>query len=94
VRFPASLGDEPAVLMVGKGRDALVFTDLRGGVLRNSNWRARVFQPAVEKCQQADKAFPSITPHDLRHSAASLTISAGANVKGPFSGCSATPRRR
>ena len=26
-------------------------------------------------------SFPSITPHDLRHSAASLAISAGANVK-------------
>jgi hypothetical protein len=34
--------------MVGEGRDELVFTDLRGGVLRNSNWRARVFEPAVK----------------------------------------------
>jgi integrase len=67
--------------MVGEGRDELVFTDLRGGVLRNSNWRARVFEPAVKKCQKADESFPSITPHDLRHSAASLAISAGANVK-------------
>jgi integrase len=81
VPFPAVLADELAALMVGKARDALVFTDQRGGVLRNSNWRARVFQPAVEKCQQTDNNFPSITPHDLRHSAASLAISAGANVK-------------
>jgi integrase len=36
---------------------------------------------AVEKCQAADKTFPIITPHDLRHSAASLDVSAGANVK-------------
>jgi integrase len=28
-----------------------------------------------------DKTFPSITPHDLRHSAASLAVSSGANVK-------------
>jgi integrase len=81
VPFPAALADELAALMVGKGRDELVFTDLRGGVLRNSNWRARVFEPAVNKCQTADESFPSITPHDLRHSAASLAISAGANVK-------------
>ncbi|BBX72271.1 site-specific integrase [Mycobacterium shinjukuense] len=81
VPFPASLADELSAVMVGKGRDALVFTDLRGGVLRNSNYRARVFQPAVEKCQKADDTFPSITPHDLRHTAASLAISAGANVK-------------
>lgn len=67
--------------MVGKDRDGLVFTDLRGGVLRNSNWRARVFEPAVQKCQKADDTFPSITPHDLRHTAAGLAVSAGANVK-------------
>jgi integrase len=65
-------------LMVDKDRDALVFTDQRGGVLRNSNWRPRVFQPGVEKCQKADDNFPSITPNDLRHTAASLAISAGA----------------
>jgi integrase len=70
-----------AALMVGKGRDELVFTDMRGGVLRNSNWRARVFAPAVKKCQKFDESFPTITPHDLRHTAASLAISAGANVK-------------
>jgi integrase len=29
----------------------------------------------------ADETFPTITPHDLRHTAASLAISAGANVK-------------
>ena len=81
VPFPAALADELAALMVGKGRDALVFTDQRGGVLRNSNWRARVFEPAVHKCQKADESFPSITPHDLRHTAASLAVSAGANVK-------------
>jgi integrase len=81
VPFPAALTGELAALMIGKGRNDLVFTDMRGGVLRNSNWRARVFDAAVSKCQRADDAFPSITPHDLRHTAASLAISAGANVK-------------
>lgn len=37
-------------------------TDERGGVLRNSNWRARVFWPAVAKCQVAYETFPTITP--------------------------------
>jgi len=68
-------------LMVGKGRDHLVFTDLRAGVLRNSNWRARVFEPGVTACRKADESLPSITPHDLRHTAANLAVSAGANVK-------------
>ena len=81
VPFPAVLCDELAALMVGKGRDDLDFTDERGGVLRNSNWRARVFRPAVTKCQSADDTFPTITPHDLRHTAASLAVSVGANVK-------------
>jgi hypothetical protein len=78
---PRLLADELSALMVGKGRDDLVFTNLRGGVLRNSNWRARVFDPAVTRCQKADESFPSITPNDLRHTAASLAISTGANVK-------------
>src|SRR6202790_4921411 len=81
VPFPAAWADERPALMVGKGRDELVFTDLRGGVLRNSNYRAGVFESAVEKCQKADETFPSITPHDLRHTAASLAVSAGANGK-------------
>jgi integrase len=97
VPFPAVLADDLAALMVAKGRDDLVFADPRGGVLRNSNWRARVFSPAVEICQREAKEqrakelagagevvtpeFPTVTPHDLRHTAASLAISAGANVK-------------
>jgi integrase len=35
----------------------------------------------VTTCQKTDDGFPSITPHDLRHTAASLAVSAGANVK-------------
>jgi integrase len=67
--------------MVGKGRDALVFTNTSGGVLRASNYRKRFFAAAVSKCQKADESFPTVTPHDLRHTAASLAVSAGANVK-------------
>jgi len=67
--------------MVGKGREDLVFASPRGDVLRVSNYRKRFFTPAVEKCQAADKTFPTITPHDLRHTAASLAVSAGANLK-------------
>jgi integrase len=81
VPFPASLTEELAALMVGKGREDLVFTTLRGGVLRGSGYRYRLFEPAVLKCQKADDTFPHITPHDLRHTAASLAVSEGANVK-------------
>jgi integrase len=81
VPFPATIAERLAELMEGKPRDALVFTNRRGDVLRVSNWRARVFAPAVAVCQKRDPTFPTVTPHDLRHTAASLAISAGANVK-------------
>jgi integrase len=81
VPFPASLADELAALMVGKGREDLVFTGTRGAVLRGGNYRNRYFAAAVERCRAADDTFPDITPHDLRHTAASLAISSGANVK-------------
>jgi len=81
VPFPASLADELSALMVGKGREDLVFTGTRGAVLRGGNYRNRYFSKAVERCQKADETFPDITPHDLRHTAASLAVSAGANVK-------------
>ena len=58
-----------------------MFASQRGDVLRVSNYRKLFFTSAVEMCQVADKKFPTITPHDLRHTAASLAVSAGANVK-------------
>jgi integrase len=36
---------------------------------------------AVRRCMDADDMFPRITAHSLRHAAASLAISSGANVK-------------
>jgi integrase len=35
----------------------------------------------VRRCQKSDPSFPRVTAHDLRHTAASLAISAGANPK-------------
>ena len=89
VPFPAFLADELAALMAGKSRDDLVFTAPEGGVLRVSHWRRRVFARAVKRLVEESKkskqddgvGFPVVTPHDLRHTAASLGISAGANVK-------------
>jgi len=49
VPFPETLADELAALMVGKDRDALVFTDQRGGVLRNSNWPRNHVQILIEQ---------------------------------------------
>ncbi|PXW25241.1 UNVERIFIED_CONTAM: site-specific recombinase XerC [Williamsia faeni] len=82
VPFPAALIDDLEALMAHKGRDDLVFTNSRGGLLRVSNYRPRYFAAAVTACQKDDSSFPTITPHDLRHTAASLAVSAGANVLG------------
>ncbi len=76
VPFPRSL--EPAIgaAMAGRQPDEPLFTSPSGGVLRLHNWRYRIFDPACRSAGLID-----VTPHDLRHTAASLAIRAGANVK-------------
>ncbi|WP_264071718.1 tyrosine-type recombinase/integrase [Mycolicibacterium komossense] len=87
VPFPRFLAEDLAVQMQGKRRTDLVFTAPAGGVLRINTFRTRVFGPAVDKLQGLDDDgqpttdWPRPTMHDLRHTAASLAISAGANVK-------------
>lgn len=79
--FPAFLEEQIARLLVDKRPDDLVFTGPNAAILRVSNFRPRMFLSAVHRCQKSDPTFPTISPHDLRHTAASLAISAGANVK-------------
>lgn len=76
VPIPRSLVDDLAAQVVDRSPDDLVFTSPRGGPLRNHNFRARVFTPAAVAI-----GLPELTPHDLRHTAASLAVQAGANVK-------------
>lgn len=65
----------------GKSPTDRVFSSAKGGVLRVGNFRRDKFRPAVAAVQLIDPEFPTLTLHDLRHTAASLAISAGANVK-------------
>jgi integrase len=76
VPIPRSLTSAFAEVMAGKGPDDLVFTTWRGNPLRNLNFRRDVFDRAAE-----DAGVKDLTPHELRHTAASLAVSAGANVK-------------
>jgi integrase len=81
VPLPRFLLDRLAARTVGRPASALVFVAPMGGPLRNGNFRRRIFRPALERCRSDDEVFPLITPHDLRHTAASLAVSAGAHVK-------------
>lgn len=76
VPFPAFLADELSQRVLGKGREDLLFSASNGGPLRVSHWRPRVFNVARDSL----KDFPKVTPNDLRHTAASLAVSAGGNV--------------
>lgn len=61
--------------------EALVWQARDGGMMRNPQLGKGWWQAAVTVCQAEDETFPRITPHDLRHTAASLAVSSGANVK-------------
>jgi site-specific recombinase XerC len=77
VPVPAFLRDILAERVAGLDADALVFSAPRGGVLRVGNFRRRYFDRAARAV-----GLDGLVPHELRHTAASLAIAAGASVKG------------
>jgi len=58
------------------GDDGLVFTGPHGALLRRSNFRRRVWLPALAKAD-----LPEIHFHDLRHTGNILTATAGASLR-------------
>lgn len=76
VPIPRFLVTDLAVHVAGRPAEDFVFSAPRGGVLRLRNFRRAGFEPAVAAAQ-----LGPMTPHALRHTAASLAIAAGANVK-------------
>ena len=81
VPFPSFLSEMLAAQCEGKPGSGFVFTAPMGGALRNRNWRRRSFDPAMTELLEIYPTLTRLTIHDLRHTAASLAISAGANVK-------------
>jgi integrase len=75
VAIPAFLREQIGALMANKGPEDLLFTSPRGEVLRVHGFRRRFDRAAVAI------GMPGLTPHELRHTAASLAIASGANVK-------------
>lgn len=76
VAIPKFLAEQLAIALEGKARDELAFCAPRGGTLRARAWTRSTFAPAV-----AAAGLGHVRVHDLRHTAASLMVSAGANVK-------------
>jgi len=76
VPLPRFLVDDVAAHVEGKGPDELVFSTPAGAPLRNTNFRRRHWDWAVKEA-----GLHGLTPHDLRHTAASLAVAAGANVE-------------
>jgi integrase len=80
VSFPKFLSERLARACEGKARSQLVLGKGDVHFRRPPNQRGW-FDKSVRAAQAEDRDFPRVTPHDLRHTAASLAISAGANVK-------------
>ncbi|WP_051051137.1 tyrosine-type recombinase/integrase [Nocardiopsis salina] len=78
VPIPPFLVEELGALVASRSPDSWVFTSPQGGPLRYDNFRRRVFGPAVVA---AGLAAQGVTAHKLRHTAASLAIASGADVK-------------
>lgn len=77
VPVPRFLIDELAAHVAGKPPDALVF----GGEKADTPIRSQTFQRAVFDQASAAVGLDGLTPHSLRHTAASLAIASGADVK-------------
>lgn len=66
--------------MADRSGAALVFPPRKGEWLSLGELRW-AFDRALTTLRDSSPEFPAITPHDLRHTCASLAISAGANIK-------------
>lgn len=95
VVYPAFLDGALSRATAGKDADDLVWPSAAGGYLHPGNSASGWFAGAVKRARETQmnlksdatkrgetpREMPRVTPHDLRHTAASLAISAGANVK-------------
>jgi integrase len=81
VILPKFVIDALAEAANGKGRDDLFWSTASGGYMGPPASKESWLSGAVARCRKSDPTFPRATAHALRHTAASLAISAGANPK-------------
>ncbi len=70
------LVEEVGELIEGKARGDFVFTTSRGASVNRANYSRRIFRDAATAIGR-----PELHPHDLRHTAVTIAIRAGASVK-------------
>ena len=76
VPLPRFLLDDLARQVAGRAAGDLVFSGERGAVMRSQTFqRARLTEAATTV------GLPGFHPHELRHTAASLAIASGADIK-------------
>lgn len=78
VAVPRFVMDMLVPRLTGKLPEAWVWERPGGGPLKLPGAKSW-FSGAVDRCMAADASFPRVTPHGLRHVAAGLMVSAGAN---------------
>jgi integrase len=76
VSIPRFLVELLAEHVAGKELGDLVFTGAKGGALRAQGFQRSVLTGAATRI-----GVPGLHPHELRHTAASLAIASGADVK-------------
>ena len=77
IPVPEFIMSQLAVHVEGKKSDDRVFVSARTQMpIRNQSFRRYWFNDAA-----AEICIPGLTPHELRHTCASLAVSVGANVK-------------
>jgi integrase len=77
VPLPRFLIDDLSRQVAGRSADDLVFTGPRGAVMRSGTFRRA---SALIEAARA-MGIPGFHPHELRHTAASLAIASGADIK-------------
>ena len=76
VPIPRFLVENLAQHLKGRSPDDLVFAGIRSGNPLRVNAFRKAFRPAAESI-----GMPDLYPHELRHTATSLAIASGADVK-------------
>jgi integrase len=76
VALPRFLIDDLSRQVAGRTPDDLVFTGQRGAAMRSGTFRRGPLAAAAKTI-----GVPGFHPHELRHTAASLAIASGADIK-------------